>query len=697
MHIEFLENRICLSTALQWQTVASSPMTRAEGTKATVNGDLYVVGGFINSQLQVSKELDRYDPAANTWTRLADMPVPETHGASAVFGNDIWIAGFFYNNGVTASNLVYMYDTVANTWTQEPSLPGARGAVGAAILGDELHVWGGLTGKTTSAADHWALNLDDLSAGWQTLAPLPQPLDHVGSLALDGELWSIGGFQDKEETNGNLNVVYRYDPTTNQWSTNGVAQLPEGLGHIGPDTTVAGDDIIIAGGQIDASFEDEITQVLEYDSSANQWITLTSLPGQRKSAFCVFADGKLIVSCGNQPTAPYESAVTWVADFDPDASSSTGGSAGSGTPGGGTGSSGGSGSSGSGGTSSGGTGSSSGSGSSGGGTASGGAGSSGDGSSSGGSSGAGNSGGTGSSGDGGSSSGGTSGGSTSGSGGTGSNGDGSSSSGGTGSSGDGGTSSGSGNGGSSVPALPSDPNGPDLTGTIRAHLVGQVIAGDKGDVSVTVINDGTGDAFGKFNITLVASPDASADDAVQIGADVGRRIHLKHDQKETYAIHFQLPADLTDGSYTILALIDSGNAFIESNEMNNTVNGPTVAVAAQVHDIAAADLSVKATLSIGKSAHVDLDLLNAGNMSETGEVMLTLSATLIGSSDSVNLTTIDRHLSLEAGRKKSFSIPLRVPAGWAGQYQFTATVTPITLVDDDQGDNTAGGEIEVEA
>ena len=124
MHWEKLENRLLLSaTSLQWQTMASSPLTRAEGTKAVVNGQMYVVGGFINSQLQVTKELDRYDPATNTWTRLADMPVPETHGASAVFGNDIWIAGFFFNNGITASNLVYMYDTVANTWTQEPSLP----------------------------------------------------------------------------------------------------------------------------------------------------------------------------------------------------------------------------------------------------------------------------------------------------------------------------------------------------------------------------------------------------------------------------------------------------------------------------------------------------------------------------------------------------------------------------------------------
>jgi hypothetical protein len=85
-----------------------------------------------------------------------------------------------------------------------------------------------------------------------------------------------------------------------------------GLGHIGPDTTVAGDKIVIAGGQINAATETEITTVLMYDPATNKWTTLPSLPLPRKSAFCGFIDGKLIVSCGNQPNSPYESATTWL-------------------------------------------------------------------------------------------------------------------------------------------------------------------------------------------------------------------------------------------------------------------------------------------------------------------------------------------------------------------------------------------------
>jgi N-acetylneuraminic acid mutarotase len=316
--IETLEERVLLSsTALDWQTAAVSPLVRAEGSKAVVNNKMYIVGGFSGSNLAVTKELDVYDPAINTWIRLADMPVPETHGGTAVDGTDIWVAGFFLNNGISASKLVYKYDTVANVWTQEPSLPAGRGAAGVAIINHVLHVWGGLTGMTTSAADHWELDVNNLSAGWKTDASLPQALDHMGSLSLDGKLWSIGGFKDKQETDGNLTIVYRYDPTTDSWAHD-VAELPVGLGHIGPDTTVAGDKIIIAGGQIDASFVDEITQVLEYDPDTNAWSKLTPLPSGRKSAFCAFADGKLIVSCGNQETSPYASAVTWTADFDPD-------------------------------------------------------------------------------------------------------------------------------------------------------------------------------------------------------------------------------------------------------------------------------------------------------------------------------------------------------------------------------------------
>jgi len=296
---------------------ANSPLTRAEGSKAVVNGKLYIVGGFYDTQtLAVTKELDVYDPVTNKWSRLADMPVPETHGATAVVGDDFYVGGFFYNDGVSVSKLVYMYNTDTNTWTQQPSLPAARGAAGMAVLNNTLQLWGGLTGQTTSAADHWSLDLNNLAAGWVTRAPLPQPLDHVGSVAIDGKIWSLGGFVNKQEFNGNLSVVYTYDPATNTWSA--APSLPEGLGHIGPDTTVAGDKIVIAGGQVNANFEDEITTVFQYDPATGQTVELTPLPQARKSAFCGFADGKLIVSCGNQENSPYLSQTTWVANYNPD-------------------------------------------------------------------------------------------------------------------------------------------------------------------------------------------------------------------------------------------------------------------------------------------------------------------------------------------------------------------------------------------
>jgi N-acetylneuraminic acid mutarotase len=316
---ESLESRRLLSgvPAIQWQSAADSPLTRAEGSKAVVNGKLYIVGGFDDSPtLAVSKELDVYDPVANSWKRLADMPVPETHGATAVVGNAFYVGGFFYNNGVTASKLVYLYNTIANTWTQEPSLPAGRGAVGMAVLNNTLQLWGGLTGQTTSSANHWSLDLNNLGTGWVARAPLPQPLDHMGSVAIDGKIWSLGGFINKEETTGNQSVVYTYDPATDKWST--AASLPEGLGHIGPDTTVAGDKIVIAGGQVNASNEDEITTVFQYDPVTGQTATLTPLPQGRKSAVCGYADGKLIVVCGNQENPPYLSKLTWVADYNPD-------------------------------------------------------------------------------------------------------------------------------------------------------------------------------------------------------------------------------------------------------------------------------------------------------------------------------------------------------------------------------------------
>jgi N-acetylneuraminic acid mutarotase len=60
------------------------------------NGDIYAVGGFgfgAPSTNDVSREVDRYNPATNTWIRLPDAPTPRYASASAAINGKIFVIG----------------------------------------------------------------------------------------------------------------------------------------------------------------------------------------------------------------------------------------------------------------------------------------------------------------------------------------------------------------------------------------------------------------------------------------------------------------------------------------------------------------------------------------------------------------------------------------------------------------------------
>lgn len=85
------------STKINWTTVAPSPIARSETASATVDGKLYVFGGFVKSTVNpIPRPISRsdvYNAANNTWTRIADLPNGLTHTATAVDGRNIYLAG----------------------------------------------------------------------------------------------------------------------------------------------------------------------------------------------------------------------------------------------------------------------------------------------------------------------------------------------------------------------------------------------------------------------------------------------------------------------------------------------------------------------------------------------------------------------------------------------------------------------------
>jgi N-acetylneuraminic acid mutarotase len=146
--------------AAGWVRKASLLRARNHLSAASVNGQLYAIGGQLDEEeKQVSlTNVERYDPATNTWTRVASLPGPRSHTTSGTFvhkGRIIVVGGETGFEKVRRE--IFSYDPAANKWTQIGLLPSARSTVVAGVAGNTLIVSTGNSPFETATT--WAATL----------------------------------------------------------------------------------------------------------------------------------------------------------------------------------------------------------------------------------------------------------------------------------------------------------------------------------------------------------------------------------------------------------------------------------------------------------------------------------------------------------------------------------------------------------
>jgi len=290
-------------TAIDWTTVAPSPIARSEAASAVVDGKLYVFGGYIRStvkpMLEPISRADVYDPVNNTWTQIKDLPKPLTHTGTAVDGRDIYLAGGYPGTPTGgqkfATKDVWKYNVDTNTWTSMAPLPQARGSGELALVGRELHFFGGVDSNRVDKGNHWVLPLDG-GISWTPAAPLPNPRSHLGDAVVGNKIYAIGGQHNTDRDLVTQNSVHMWDPANpDTWTP--VASLPDGRSHIGAATFVINNRIIVAGGEI--SHGKSVSNITAYNPLSNSWVELTPLPEPRHSGIAGSIGNQIFYTTGN--------------------------------------------------------------------------------------------------------------------------------------------------------------------------------------------------------------------------------------------------------------------------------------------------------------------------------------------------------------------------------------------------------------
>ena len=150
--VVFVTSAMAQMPTSPWKKGAPFPEADEELYGVTVNGKLYVIGGWGDGKGRGANY--EYDPATDRWTKKAPMPRPAHHAALAALNGKIYAFGGFVAPTTTAIPVGAAWEPIADAWEFNPAtdswkplapLPGKRGSAIAAEVNGKIYVIGGAT------------------------------------------------------------------------------------------------------------------------------------------------------------------------------------------------------------------------------------------------------------------------------------------------------------------------------------------------------------------------------------------------------------------------------------------------------------------------------------------------------------------------------------------------------------------------
>jgi N-acetylneuraminic acid mutarotase len=204
----------------------------------TVNGDAYLIGGFIDTMTNISnytylKHIHKFDRAAQKFIPVAPIPWDVVRGRYISFSlnNKLYVGLGEGGNwmGMNLYNDLWEFNPATNSWLQKNNFPGRlRSDAATFIINGIMYMIGGrylshdgfITDEESDElwkydplADQWTQVLYDKSKG-------PEPFFAATTISHDGFGYILGGFTRVLTPSGYIIVEtqnYRYDPGTNSF------------------------------------------------------------------------------------------------------------------------------------------------------------------------------------------------------------------------------------------------------------------------------------------------------------------------------------------------------------------------------------------------------------------------------------------------------------------------------------------------
>jgi len=157
---------------------------------AELGGKVYAVGGFGDS-FQPVGTLEVYDPATDRWEARAPLPLALHHPTAVSLNGKLYVMGGFRGRlSWTPEAALFEYDPAGNVWHRRASMPTARGGLAAAALPDRILVFGGEAPfRIFNATEMY----EPAGMRWIGKEPMPTPRHGIGVAVVGGIVYVPGG------------------------------------------------------------------------------------------------------------------------------------------------------------------------------------------------------------------------------------------------------------------------------------------------------------------------------------------------------------------------------------------------------------------------------------------------------------------------------------------------------------------------
>jgi len=216
-----------------WAARASSHYVHSQtAAVGVIDNKIYVAGG---TGTPSQRELEVYDPVANTWTVKAPMSVPRNHTAGGVIEGKFYVVGGRASDFSGSTDALEVYNPQTNSWSTLPPMPTARSGLAAAVVDNELWVFGGE--DVLEFVVHAEVEVyNPATNSWRQLPNMPAGRHGIWASVIGNKIYIPGGGAGPGGSASNTNQIYTVDTAA------------ANLGNISTRASVqTGDNVMIGG------------------------------------------------------------------------------------------------------------------------------------------------------------------------------------------------------------------------------------------------------------------------------------------------------------------------------------------------------------------------------------------------------------------------------------------------------------------